>query len=432
MKTKKIIGFLILSGLLIVSGRADATNSFGQSADIFQIGAGARAMGMGGAFTGLADDASAPYYNPSGLAYLDEHQIMAMHAPLMLDSNYNYLATAHPFGDKWGTLALSDVLLLSKKFELRDQYNNVTGTDGDVRHNVIMGSYARKLPMNFAAGANVKIIQQQVVGFSGSALGLDLGFMYRPSSLLSVGYAMQNVNSPEVTLDSKGDPYRPLNRLGVASEVFKGKVNLTADMLKISKEKALYAAGVEFSPNELFQLRAGYNANRSYTFGLGIKIHPFRVDYAFSDTDLGAFNKVSFTWAWHNIYKTEIDPPVKEGRAVYPLSGFENQVAFKPSVPNQAVSRWSLVIRNQEGQEVRTIEADLKPPEIIAWDAKNTLGEPVVAGKYTYTFDVKYRNGKEWTVKGGIDLALPTNKMEEVVDMDLNINGARATEEEGR
>jgi len=426
----RIVCLLSLTLVFGLGGRVSANDSFGQASDIFHVGAGARAMGMGGAFGGLADDASAPYYNPSGLAYLDEHQLMAMHAPLMMDSNLNYLATANPFGDKWGTVALSDILLLSNKFEVRDQYNNVMDSNGDTRHNVIMGSYAHKLPMNFAGGINLKLIQQKVVGFSDRALGMDLGFMFRPSARLSVGYTMENINSPSLTLDSSPDKYRAMNRLGFASEVFKDKLTLTVDAIKVSQEKAIYAAGLEFSPTKLFQIRTGYNANRSYTFGLGIKINAFRVDYAFSDTDLGAFNKVSFTWAWHNIYKTELEPPMKEGRAVYPLTGFENQVAFKTVVPSQTVARWTLTIKNSEGQEVRKLEADLRPPEVIAWDAKNAVGEPLVGGKYTYTFDVKYKNGKEWVVNGDVSLDMPDNKMKEVIDMNLDINGARASEEE--
>ncbi len=41
-------------------------------------GAGARAMGMGGAFTAVADDATATYYNPAGLAQLQRPELTAV------------------------------------------------------------------------------------------------------------------------------------------------------------------------------------------------------------------------------------------------------------------------------------------------------------------------------------------------------------------
>ena len=41
-------------------------------------GAGARAMGMGGAFTAVADDATATFYNPAGLAQLKRPEVTAV------------------------------------------------------------------------------------------------------------------------------------------------------------------------------------------------------------------------------------------------------------------------------------------------------------------------------------------------------------------
>jgi len=426
---KAIITYLAVAGIIFMPAVSRASASFGRSSDIFNIGAGARSMAMGGAYTALSDDASAPYYNPAGLAYLDEHQLMAMHAPLFLNTNYNYLASANPFGDKAGTVALSDAMLLSDEFETRDEYNGLTDTNASFSHNAILASYAHLLPWHLAVGVNAKIIQQKIVGYSGQALGWDAGFMYRRSPLLSVGLAFANANSPEIKLDSEADVYRPVTRLGLASEVVANRLTLTADMVKTSKGKALYAAGIEFSPTKLFDLRGGFNINRSYTFGIGIKIKAIHVDYAFSETDLGAFNKVSLTWAWHNIYKSDIQPPMKEGRDIYPLSGFENQVAFKTSVPTQTVARWSLVVKDAEGKIIRTLEADLRPPEIISWDARNAVGEPVVDGLYNYVFEVKYKNGKAWSVKGDVELALPKPDLNEDKDMDLKLNGANASEE---
>src|SRR5947209_2338284 len=115
MKKLLIIAFAILSS--VCHGFAEAR--FGQAADVQNIGAGARSMAMGSAFTGLADDASAPYFNPAGMAFLDENQLMIMHAPLYLDSNYNYFSSANPLGDKGGSIGLSDALLLSNNFQLR-------------------------------------------------------------------------------------------------------------------------------------------------------------------------------------------------------------------------------------------------------------------------------------------------------------------------
>lgn len=428
LKTTSKISLITIFLTGMVGNQAQASATYGQAADLFNVGAGARSLAMGGAFTALSDDASAPYYNPAGLAFLDEHQVMVMHAPLFIDTNYNYIATANPLGDKLGTLALSDALLISDGFQIRDKFNNVTSNNGSLNNNAIFGSYAHKLTQKLSAGINAKFIQQKIVGYSDSALGLDLGFLYRANPKFSVGATFANFNSPAIKLQSTEDVYKPITRLGVASDVLRGRLTLSADITKMAGQSNLFAAGAELAVNRFFSLRTGYNANHAFTLGCGAKVKNIKVDYAFSNTDIGAFNKVSLTWAWHNIYKTDVEPPMKEGRAIFPLSGFENQVVFKTNVPSQSVARWTLQINNPDGKEVRKLEADLRPPESINWDAKNEIGEPLTEGLYTYKFSITYQNGKTWDNNGSLTLALPDHQVKEVIDMNLQLNGAKETD----
>jgi hypothetical protein len=51
-------------------------------ADFEDLGMGARALGMGDAFTGLADDGRAVYYNPAGLARQSRAEVAADYAKL--------------------------------------------------------------------------------------------------------------------------------------------------------------------------------------------------------------------------------------------------------------------------------------------------------------------------------------------------------------
>jgi len=47
--------------------------------EFLSIGAGARSLAMGGAYTSLATDATGGYWNPSALALLPDMDIMLMH-----------------------------------------------------------------------------------------------------------------------------------------------------------------------------------------------------------------------------------------------------------------------------------------------------------------------------------------------------------------
>lgn len=64
-----IICFLLSSSLFINSAESSGTGP----GDV--VGYGGRAPGMAGSFVGVADDASAAYYNPAGLAQIEGHRI---------------------------------------------------------------------------------------------------------------------------------------------------------------------------------------------------------------------------------------------------------------------------------------------------------------------------------------------------------------------
>jgi long-subunit fatty acid transport protein len=48
------------------------------------LGIGARAPGMGNAFTALADDVHAVHYNPAGLSHLDRGQLSTSYSKLYM------------------------------------------------------------------------------------------------------------------------------------------------------------------------------------------------------------------------------------------------------------------------------------------------------------------------------------------------------------
>ncbi|MFC2083104.1 hypothetical protein ACFLSG_03600, partial [Candidatus Bipolaricaulota bacterium] len=77
--SKKAVAHLVIliAGLISLSVSAD-----GSLRGSILNGIGARAMAMGGAFTALADDATAAFWNPAGLAQLDDTRLVGVSTDL--------------------------------------------------------------------------------------------------------------------------------------------------------------------------------------------------------------------------------------------------------------------------------------------------------------------------------------------------------------
>ncbi len=71
---KSITLILLSSAILSNIARAEVDFDYLTGSDL-GMGIGARAMSMGGAFTAVADDASAVFWNPAGLAQLTDNHL---------------------------------------------------------------------------------------------------------------------------------------------------------------------------------------------------------------------------------------------------------------------------------------------------------------------------------------------------------------------
>jgi len=72
-------GYIWICAALVL-GAATGLAADKYAADWLSYGAGARALGMGGAFVAVADDGSAPYWNPAGMPAVKRAAATAMHS----------------------------------------------------------------------------------------------------------------------------------------------------------------------------------------------------------------------------------------------------------------------------------------------------------------------------------------------------------------
>lgn len=96
MKNK--IHFFVLTFIVIFSYLANAQN-FNDALRLSYpgLGVGARALGMGGAFTSLSDDYSATYWNPAGLYQIKRMELSAGLNYQNLENNTTFFSNLTPF-----------------------------------------------------------------------------------------------------------------------------------------------------------------------------------------------------------------------------------------------------------------------------------------------------------------------------------------------
>ncbi|MGM0607680.1 MAG: hypothetical protein ACQESP_04580 [Candidatus Muiribacteriota bacterium] len=101
----KKIGTIL--GLLSACIFAFGGDGSGQAGAYLRMGIGARALGMGGAFVAVSDDAYAAYWNPAGLAKLEATQSSFMHARLKMDRNFDFINYIDKNNEKNSALGFS-------------------------------------------------------------------------------------------------------------------------------------------------------------------------------------------------------------------------------------------------------------------------------------------------------------------------------------
>lgn len=242
-----------LAVLLLLAFPAVPAHATKYAGEFLKVPVGPRAIALGGAFTAVSDDATAPYWNPAGMVYLPYREVMFQHAERFGSLlNHDYLAAVLPLGGAPSResslgisiirLAVDDIQITPRPGDLRrgdyldygqdgqpftfdpGEGNNVWDTGERLlltRDNLYMASssdmaamvsYARHHGEHWAYGANLKFIRQSVpsdeavydttarrvtsVGKATSfGAGLDAGVLWMPTDAVTVGAVVRDVTT---------------------------------------------------------------------------------------------------------------------------------------------------------------------------------------------------------------------------------------------
>lgn len=266
-------------------------------AQFLELGVSARAMGMAEAFTAVADDISAVYYNPAGLVYLYGREAIFTYISMPADINYGFGAIGLPLESIGGVLGVGVYALSSgEMIERTYKMGTYDGTGRTFSWNdfALAVSYGRYLTDRFSIGFSIKYIGEFAHDYSASGWSADVGTNY-DTGFRGFKIAMMITNfGPDMRMISNDYPL-PINfKFGGAINVVEHEdhlVTFSAEGSHPSDNLEKYNCGTEYTFLDRFSLRMGGRFNYDvdgFTAGGGLRL-PFGedrelgFDYAFQD-----------------------------------------------------------------------------------------------------------------------------------------------------
>ena len=278
---KQDFGILLLSImlLLILAGPGYSGDAGRESQ--FSLGSGVRAVGLGGGFVGIADDASAIYWNQAGLALLQNQEFNFMHATLFEGSIYDVANYVYPH-QKLGGFGASFMRLGTGNIIKRVDWNESGEIDYSISQMIL--AYGRKLEGGFCIGTALKIVNQSLDNNSTYGVGLDLSF-YRPVYRnVTAGILFQDIVSPRLRLGSNPEtlPYDVYFGAGIRdlSILRNLRYNVNLAVEKPEDRSVKMHIGLETIYRNWFDFRTGYDRD-NLTFGMGLYLGKMKFDYAY-------------------------------------------------------------------------------------------------------------------------------------------------------
>lgn len=303
-----------------------------------EIGVGARALGMGGAFCSVANDGTSFYWNPAGLAFIQKPQLSGMYGPQFGSfknplANYHFVGYTHPLPGNavlavnWTRLAVDDIPVYNELegSSYWDRLHHLSlrpsgepeGYIGDTEDALYfsfammnnlrldMGWQYHKVKIDFPVGINLKWVRQSIGENEASGLGLDAGAMIRfhlsdffetnRLGNLSFGIYFRDMAGTTLSWNTRHQDSIPSStRWGLSYQqpLWGRKNSLCFSFDRDLRWNGEKHWGIEYFGFGILGLRLGIDQG-NFTAGAGFKFWIVQVDYAFLSHELGSLHRIS-------------------------------------------------------------------------------------------------------------------------------------------
>lgn len=262
-----------------------------------KMGVSARAAAMGNAFTAVADDATATYWNPAGMVDVTRTAVSLNHTFWPADVSLDYAAAVFsmPFlPGTWGFSARA--LSIDPQIERTIYLPEGTGREFDAGDMSFGVSYAQYFTDKFSAGGTVHFIHSGLAEKSVNTFAVDFGLIYRIGFRgMRMGMMIQSLGG-KINYDNRESKIPTLFKVGLSMNAYRvgiHSVDAIAEFAHPSDNTEHVNVGGEYGFNQFFYLRGGYNVEydaHGAAAGVGLRI------------DTTQTSDLSFDYSWTDLH----------------------------------------------------------------------------------------------------------------------------------
>ena len=276
------IGCFFLSSILHGQDFARFPGSF------MRMGTTARAVSLGSALTADSHHGLTGVYNPAGTAFLEQRHGTAGHQILSLDRQLSCVGFTMKLPPTAG-IGIAWIHAGVNHIEERNSLGEYSGklSTGE---NAFVLSFAQNFSGRFALGLNAKMMTHTLPIYDeklmGTAVGVDLGFLYKVNDFVHLGGVVQNLNAKyqwktnaifEETGTIYYEAFPVIYKAGIKTRFVNFQV--LCDVEFVTNNSLLLGkrlnGGIEFYLNENVTFRYG---KREEQFGIGFGYTYFDLD----------------------------------------------------------------------------------------------------------------------------------------------------------
>jgi Uncharacterised protein family (UPF0164) len=299
---KFTISVFIIIALFATTAWGQVGNGSGTSSgEILNIGIGSRAASLGGAYMAFSDDATASFWNPSGLAGLSNVEFQFGYSSWYQDISINYLGAVVPMSENLSA-GVGVVYVDYGEFTAYSEDDQLLGEFSG--HNIMASiSLAYKLNDRLSLGVTAKGVSEKLEESTAMGYAMDVGVRYN-LGIFSVGMALKNVGSG-LKYEYESAPLPTKLSAGIGLQTLDGQLRLAGDINVPKNGIISYHQGLEYLYQNSIYLRGGYSHSFSdlassekdgFVWGFGLKVMSGSIDYSYiPNGTFGAIHKIDLS-----------------------------------------------------------------------------------------------------------------------------------------